>query len=339
MDSPQLDNQTEFEVHPQLLLDRRGERLVVIVKATFVVPPSGGPLVLAEEEHARPIRLGDEMWGEPEIESIRYPSDLCSIKPGTDVVVVATARAPEGPTPEFDAYVRVGHLKKAIRVFGLRVWESRGSGVSRARPIEQLDVRYDFAWGGRDTSNPERAVEEPRNPIGLGVVSNPDLLTHQLAPQIEDPDQLIRSASTKPAPAGLGAVGRGATPRRDYRGTYDEAWKEYRAPLPPSDEKDEMNLVASPGLIAQPPLVGGEDCALLNLAEGGPLTFKLPTVKLEIRFTTRRSTESIVPHLDTVLIDTWNTGPDKPIAVEMVWRASIAAPRRMKDASIVVVEH
>ena len=36
MDQPPVDNTTDFVVHPQLLVDKDGERLVAIVKATFV---------------------------------------------------------------------------------------------------------------------------------------------------------------------------------------------------------------------------------------------------------------------------------------------------------------
>ena len=32
---PAVDNRTDFFVHPQLLLDKDGEKLVTIVKATF----------------------------------------------------------------------------------------------------------------------------------------------------------------------------------------------------------------------------------------------------------------------------------------------------------------
>lgn len=340
MDAPDVDNQTEFEVHPQLFLDRRGERLLVVVKATFLLPTPTSPLELAPPEWARPIRMADEPWGAPEVDSIRYPADVCGHKAATDVVVVATAYAPGGvAVPSFDTYVRVGSIRKAVRVFGLRVWESRGAGLSGARPVEKLDIRYDYAWGGRDESDPSRILEEPRNPVGRGIARDLDLLTHQIGPQLEDPDSAIRSVSTRPPPSGLGAIGRSFSPRREYRGTYDEVWKNLRAPLPPQDEKDEMNQVASPGMCASPPLVGGEECALLNLSPGGPISFVLPRVRLQIAFSiARRETETITPFLDTVIIDTWDMGPDKPGVLEMVWRASVRAPRRMKDARVVVRE-
>lgn len=340
MDAPSLDNQSEFEVLPQMLLHKSGERLVVIIKATFLLTREHSSLPLAPTELARPIRMADEMWEEPEVESIRYPSDLCCYKPGTDVIGVVTAWAPGGqPVPQFDTYLRVGSLSRAVRVSGIRVWESRGSGVSAPRPIGQLDVRYDFAFGGRDAEDDTQIVEDPRNPVGRGIARDPSRLTHVLAPQLEDPDDPIRSASGRPTPAAYGAIGRGFLPRRGYTGTYDSSWKEYRAPLPPTDEDDRFHMAASPGLIAQPYLVGGEACALLNLTPDGPLQFVLPKTQLEVTFDVRgRTPERMVPPLDTVLIDTWAPSEEKPPVLEMVWRCSAKAPRKMRDARVVVVE-
>lgn len=340
MDAPSLDNQSEFEVTPQMLLHKSGERLVVIVKATFLLTREASTLPLAPPEHARPIRFTDEVWEKPEVESVRYPSDLCCYKPGTDVIGVVTAWAPQGePVPQFDTYMRIGALTKAVRVSGLRVWESRGSGVSAPRPITSLDVRYDFAFGGRDLSDETRVVEDARNPVGRGVAREADRLTHTLAPQLEDPAEPVRSASQRPLPAGYGAIGRSYLPRRGLTGTYDTTWKELRAPLPPADEDDRFHHAASPGLVAYPPLQGGEACALLNLAPDGPLQFVLPRVRLDVLFDIRgRQPERLVPHLDTVLIDTWNLGPEKPPVLEMVWRCSTKAPRKMRDARIVVTE-
>lgn len=338
MDSPPLDNQTEFEAHPQLLLTKNGERLLVVVKATFELLAPGADLTLAPGDRARPIRMSDEPWGEPEVDSVRYPSDICPAKRGTDVVVVASAYS-ERPTPELDCYVRVGPLKKAVKVYGLRVWESRGAGLSSARPFQELEIRYDYSWGGRDFEDPMKPVEESRNPAGMGVVCRSDKLTHQLAPRIEDPDHPIRSAGTKPPPAGLGVIGRSFAPRRDLAGTFDEAWQEFRCPLPPKDESDEFHQVASPGLVAQPHLRGGEECALLNMHPWGPLQFVLPTIRLALEFHVKgRAPEVIRPPLDTVLIDAWNTSEEKPVAVEMVWRGHVAAPRKMTDSQTIISE-
>lgn len=339
MNQPPIDNRTDFEVHPQMLLDADGEKMAAIVKATFLLPPGGGPLEIAPEAERRLVRAADVPWGEPEKSSIAYPSDICLRKPGTDVIVVGRAFPPGGePAAVWDVVVQVGSLRKALRVYGLRVWEANGAGISRPRPISSLEMRYDYAWGGIDASDETRILEEPRNPTGMGVTRDPAALTHQPAPHIEDPEFPIRSCSTRPPPAGIGPIGRHWEPRRRYIGTYDQAWRELKNPLPPADQDDRLHLCASPGLIANPPLVGGEPVALLNLVPGGGATkFHLPRASVEIEFRVKgRESQVVCPHLDTVILDTLDTGPDEPLAVEMVWRAYVKPPRRLKDMRIVV---
>jgi hypothetical protein len=341
MDSPRVENETELVVQPRLLVGKEGERLVVVVKATFLRRTGSPSLDLAPRTGQRAVRAADLPWGEPEKSSIKYPSDLCIMKPGTDVIVVAAAHAPGGrAVPSFDAGVRVGPLEKTVRVFGLRVWEAGGNGLSAARPTTGVDIRYDYAWGGLDFTDPENPVEEVRNPVGIGVTRDPATLTHKPAPFIEDPAQLISSVRTRPPPAGLGAIGRHWEPRRRFVGTYDAAWLEQRAPLLPLDHDDRVNLCATPGLTATPPLLGGEEVALLNLtAGGGSITFRLPKIRVTVSLEVPgRSSEALVPHLDTVLLDT--VAPETPndVLVEMAWRAAFKPPRRMKDAEIRVVE-
>ena len=201
-------------------------------------------------------------------------------------------------------------------------------------------MRYDHAWGGLDVSDPLKPAEEPRNPVGMGIARDPAALTHQPAPSIEDPANLIASVRTRPPPAGLGAVGRHWEPRRRFLGTYDAAWLEKRAPLLPLDHDDRANLCASPGLTAAPPLAGGEDVALLNLTPGGgSLSFRLPRMRITTTLhAPGREPETQTPYLDTVLIDTVRVPETSDVLVEMVWRAVFRPPRRMKGARLVVTE-
>ncbi|MFT3764957.1 MAG: DUF2169 domain-containing protein [Minicystis sp.] len=342
MDQPPVDNPTDFVAHPQLFVDKDGEKLLAIVKATFLRAPDG-TLEVAPKRWRRKIRFADVPWGDPEKSSILYPADICLRKPGTDVVVVARAHAPGGkPVPTFDAAVRVGPLQKIVRVFGLRVWQAGGSGLSPPRPISEIEMRYDHAWGGCDASDPAHIEEEPRNPVGMGVTRDLDSLTHQPAPSIEDPAQPILTARTRPPPAGLGAIGRHWEPRRRHLGTYDARWLEERAPLPPLDQDDRMNLCATPDLVAVPPLRGGEEAALLNLQPGGgPTTFLLPKIGVKIEFRVKdRAPEIVRPYLDTVIIDTLANPrrEDRPLTLEYVWRASVPAPLRLSDARVIVRE-
>src|SRR5262245_57580902 len=341
MDPPRVNNETEFVAEPRLLMAKDGERLVMIVKATFERPVGAAALELAPPEGRRGIRSADIPWGDPKKSSIKYPSDLCTAKPGTDVIVVAAAHAPDGKAvPSFDAGVRVGPLEKTIRVFGLRVWESGGAGLSAPRPTTGIEVRYDHAWGGIDAADPANAIEEPRNPIGMGIARAPSTLRHKPAPSIEDPAEPLGSARTRPPPAGLGAIGRHWEPRRRFLGTYDAAWLEQRAPLLPLDHDDRANLCASPGLTATPPLVGGEDVALLNLRPGGgTLSFRLPKIRISASLHAQgRETQTLTPYLDTVVIDALEVPETADVVVELVWRAAFRPPRRMKDARIVVTE-
>jgi hypothetical protein len=340
VDCPQLDNKTDFVAHPQMLLDGDGEKLVAIVKATFELGDDGA-LELVPTTRARGIRFVDLPWEKDRPESIAYPADVCIRKPATDVLLVAKAHAPGGrPAPWFDVRVEVGPVHKSLVVFGRRLWIEDGAGLTAPAPVAELELRYDHAWGGRDDTDPRHVLEEPRNPIGMGVTRKPSALTHRPAPSIEDPAHPIRSAKTCPPPAGIGPVGRHWEPRRRYAGTYDQGWLELRAPLLPDDFDDRFNLCASPGLVADPPLAGGEPVRLLNLRPGGgPLTFALPRVALEIEFRVKdRPPVMFTPHLDTVLVDLWGVSAGRPVAIEMVWRAHVRAPRRLKDARVLIRE-
>lgn len=346
MSEPDLDNQTDFVVHPQVLCDRDGERLTVIVKATFEVAVDGknrgrdGTFVPAPAERMRKMRQGDVPWGKPEIASFRYPTDLFVHKPGTDVIVVGRAFSPRGESvPSFEAGVRVGRLQKIVRITGQRVWLADGT-LSKPLPIESLDLRYDFAFGGSDDSDPRRYVEEPRNPIGRGKARDLASLVGKKGPQIEDPEQPIEVFGKDYAPVGLGVVGRNYLPRRGLVGTYDKRWLEERAPLLPADFDDRANHAASAGLVANPPLAGGEEGALMNLLPGGgTLPFTLPRVPLEIAFRVEgRPTDVREPHIDTLVLDAWPRDASPPLTIEIVQRASIVAPRRLSDAHIRIRE-
>ncbi|MGE5787103.1 MAG: DUF2169 domain-containing protein [Myxococcales bacterium] len=336
---PPLDNRTSFAVHPQLLIGRRGEQLAVAIKATYVLSPKTLRLELAPEDLRRQIRMGDIPWGEPGISSIKYPSDLAITKPGTDVVVVAKAYPPKDVSASrFDVFAKVGELSAALVIYGLRVWDTKGSGFSAPLIAKPVELRYENAWGGTDDSDPTRFVEEPRNPVGRGVASDPRTLTGKIAPCIEYAEYPIGNAKTYPPPAGMGAVARHWEPRRSYAGTYDKAWKDNRAPLIPDDEDDRIHCFAARGLHAQEPLLGTEEVGLLNLVpEAGATRFRLPGAAIEVEFrVSKRDPERLRPHLDTIIIDTLGMDQGLPLFVELLWHASTRAPRRVSESTTVV---
>src|SRR5262249_37085300 len=147
--------------------------------------------------------------------------------------------------------VKVGTLEQRLMVFGLRVWSKglTGISISPAQPFEQLPLKWEEAFGGFDTSG-DKPLEEPRNPVGRGLVRDTNLLVNQLAPASEDPGDLIRSPRSRPTPMGVGPLGRHWAPRRSYAGTMDENWKKERMPLLPLDFDERYNQLAPPKLIA-----------------------------------------------------------------------------------------
>lgn len=347
MESPRVENDTEFLVHPQLLCDRDGEKLAVMVKATFELSPDGksrgrdGTFAIAPADRRRGIRQADIPWGKPEKSSILYPADLCLRKPGTDVIAVAVARAPgETAVPSFDAGLKIGKLERLVKVLGPRTWLPEGQGITEPRPIARLEVRWEYAFGGSDDSDPAHPVEDPRNPLGRGVARTLAALSGSPAPQLEDPAAPITRASDRPNPVGLSALGRHWEPRRALWGTFDKAWLEDRAPLMPADFDDRANHFAPSVLIASPALRGGEGGALLNLTPGGGrVPFVLPKIALELLIRDGAAPPvRFEPDIDTVVVDTLPTKVGVPVTLELTWRAFVPAPRRQKDVTIHVRE-
>lgn len=340
MDAPRLDNRTDFVAEPLSRYAADGERLIVVVKASWRVATSGAPLALLPRDEQRPVRFADVPWGDAATSSVRFPADVAVEKPGTDVVVLAAAHAPKGkPVPAFDVKAAVGPVERLLRVHGPRVWTDGGRGLSAAEPAVEVPLVWELAFGGLDTEDLLDVREEPRNPVGRGITRHPAHLTRAPAPQVELATEPITSARGA-TPAGLGALGPHWEPRRGYAGTHDAAWLDTRAPLPPADQDPRHHLVAAPGMTATPHLRGGEACAFVNLSPlEEVIRFALPSVRLRVTFDVKgRAPARFEPALDTVLVDLWPSRDEALGVVETTWRASVPAPRRKRDALVRVEE-
>jgi hypothetical protein len=224
-------------------------------------------------------------------------------------------------------------VSKRLRVFGTRVWfqGALGMSLSAPQPFHQLPLRWEYAYGGMDTSNPKRAAHEPRNPLGRGVAASRKKLKHQPGPQIEDPEELISSTLKRPAPAGVGAIGPHFAPRVQYAGTYDDRWEKERMPLPPLDFDERHNQVAAPGLICPSPLHGGERVELVGLHEEGPAQFDLPKLSFHVGSQTLQARQEHRPMLDTVLLE-----PNER-SFELTWRSCVPVPKRARELEFITV--
>lgn len=159
----QLVNNTPFLAISFPARDQHGQPShVLVMRATFDIKPEG---TLELSNNQEPIVLTDEYHGEPNKSSVRQESDLVPYKPRCDVIVNATAFAPEGrPSLGFVVGVKIDGtqgengepgpviLEKKLVVTGPRCWEKGRVGGWKLRPptvpIASLPLRYEYAYGG-----------------------------------------------------------------------------------------------------------------------------------------------------------------------------------------------
>jgi hypothetical protein len=314
-----IKNDTRYKVGKCWGRDKNGvHEWIVVVKGTFNIKPDGG--VVIADEQVEPLLL-PEYNGEPGVSSLRYDADIVSAKPTTDVVLNATAYAPDGrPNGSFLVEAHVGGIHKAIRVVGTRTW---GDGLlretSEPEPITQIPIVYERAYGGYDCKDPEPKNQriDVRNPVGCGVVSQASHRRGQSLPNFEYPKGSIEKAG----PAGFGAIDSFWSPRREFAGTYDQAWQDSRLPLLPLDWDPRSLLCSPPDQQPDTHLQGGEVVELINLTANGRLRFNLP--KAYFTFSTRIAgrTEEHRSRLSTVIIE-----PDY-MRVIMVWQTALSCRR------------
>jgi hypothetical protein len=281
----QLENTTPYEADRAVLLDLDGSEIwVVAVKATFEL--RGAQTIVAEQQE--PVRSVDEHYGTPGLSSLKYEGELLFTKAGTDVVINGTAHAPGGRSvSKLDVTISIAGRRKVIRVYGDREWRGAFAGLtmSSPQPFEMMPLVYERAFGGTDASadDPARHAAEPRNPIGAGFAASRSNAKGRPLPNLEDPSDEISGWNSRPAPVGVGFVGRHWEPRRRYAGTCDQAYIETRLPLYPRDFDVRFFSGAPEDQVFTPHLRGGEPVHLENLSPYGPLVFTLPRVFLGFR--------------------------------------------------------
>jgi hypothetical protein len=285
----------------------------VVIKGTFALTAHG--IRLAEEQLA-PV-LAPEYYGDPAVTSIRLPSDVSLMKPGTDVVLHGHAYAPDGhPAWQSDVNLTVAGLRRSVRVFGDRVWGVAGS-IDWVAPFVRMPLVWERAYGGTDISD-KGIVAEPRNPAGVGFRAKGTArpLAGTALPNIEDPTALISGPGDSPSPAGFASIAPHWQPRVSFAGSYDEAWQHSRAPYLPADFDPRFFQIAAPGLALTGYLQGGELVEVQGMSPNGVLSFHLPSTRVEATFVIDGIPIRHPAVLDCVLIDT------EASRVSLVWRAT-----------------
>ena len=320
----QLKNSTPFQGTIMLLPDPDGiDSLFTVVKATFTLAEKPVP---AEEQ--MPVAVEQEFNGEPDQSSIKSPSDVSLMKPGTDVLLIGNAYAPRSRAATWmDVGLSIGSLKKTVRVFGDRVWKTGTKelsySISEPEPFETMPLVWERAFGGIEkTVKPARA--ENRNLVGTGFRSSEihESIAGVRLPNLEDPATPISAWNQRPKPAGFAPICAHWEPRRSYAGTYDEEWQRHRAPYLPKDFDTRFLQLAPPGLIAPGYLKGGEPVELRGVTRAGIMRFRLPQAKLKVTYRLDGSPQERPAQLDTVLIE-----PDQS-RFSLTWRSVLQCDKK-----------
>lgn len=325
----QLDNQTPFACAFAVLPNRDGiDTLYVVVKATVNLRPK---LALAPTQI--PPSSVDEYYEAPDNSSLRQLSEMHIGKPGTDVLLVGCARAPQGRLAE-DVIVSmsVAERTKQVLVMGDRAWRSDGR-PSEPVAFDAIPLVWERAFGGMHTVE-ERVFAEERNPIGVGFRGklSADVMVGQPVPNLEDPTAPMGSWDDRPTPACFAPIAPSWLPRRAFTGTYGAAWQRQRAPYLPADFDMRFFHSASPEMCFDRYLQGAEHVQIQGASDDGPIEFTVPTVRPTIEVMLAGKPEEPVANLETLLFE-----PDENRA-SMTWRAALPCDRKVLKVETISIK-
>lgn len=294
----QLVNRSGFSVRLLVLPDRHGrDAALIVIKGAWSLR-DGSRL-----PESPPIIEADVWAGEPGASPLVTASDLALEKPATDVLLVGSAHAPRGVAQAaVDVSVRVGPMRKALRVCGARTWAKGLFGDKPSAP--EPFVSQPLAWAADD----------------------------ELPPVLEDPDRPTGRRSAVRTPWGCGPVPPTAPSRQAHAGTYDAAWQRDRAPFLPSDFDPRFFQVAPVDQQVLGHLRGGEELELVNLTADGLRQTTLPRCSPRCQATIVGQVDELPLRLDTVLLL-----PDAEQIV-LTWRGLLPLGRRILQLSQVSID-
>lgn len=304
--------------------DAQGRQFdILIVKQSYHLTDD---FMLERSPEQEPLNFSDTCFGEVNVTSLRYPSDLVPYKPATDVIVIADAFAPGGkPVPEWEVSVQAGPVAQRLRVSGPREWQRRWGKWRLTDPqsIARVPLRYEFAYGGECPGPDDSILTDERNPIGRGM-AHPD--THSkdqpiLVPQVLASGARLSDPFRKPDPAGFGPIPPAWLPRRPLGGTYDDDWLANTWPHWAADYDFAFHNSAARGMKARGFLQGDEMIRLTGLhPERAEIAFQLPGDAVIAHLLDRDEQRRMVRlNLDTVYIDILDAAPEDCL-IALTWR-------------------
>lgn len=326
-------NETGVEAGWTLGFDPDGrERVIVAIKATFDIPCADETAGLSECQV--PLIESDEFSGEPGQSAPVREVDYAHRKRRCDVLIHGSAYATPQDTTRVAVAAGVSTMSKAFIVTGPRRWHAGLLGVTAGKPdrFVTMPISYDTAYGGTDTASATRPARAyPTNPVGLGYRPYAHELDGSQMPTTEAMDMPITETDGRYRPMSFGPLGRSWAPRATLAGTYDDAWRESRAPFWPLDFDDRYFQSAPDDQQIDHP-AGGEIVTLRNLTPDGFVRFALPQLPMPVRFVPYKGKElRVAAVVDTLVIE-----PDLG-RFTMTYRASQAMRRSCFELRQVIV--
>jgi len=306
----ELKNETPYIADRGWYRDINGAEVwVVAIKATYAIQPDGS---VVPATSLLPVNTGAVTY--PDSEEMLYDTDLGPEKTATDILLNghAWSRMNKEVTQLFVG-MKVAGICRLAKVIGERVW----NGVEYSAPA-------------RFTKMPLRYTNMANTAAGLPDICNPLGIHHSTPVATENAAHLpqIEFLTDKGYP-GFGAVPRNWPGRLRYAGTYDQNWRENRAPLFPEDFEANFWQSAPPPQYAAGQLRGGEIVTLANLtppdfSASSLISFAIPRVSLRLRTQfTDGSTQIHRAKMHTVILE-----PDYP-RFSVVWHSALPCHQRV----------
>jgi hypothetical protein len=293
-------NLTPHAIGELVARDAAGEPIyVVVIKASF----SFGAAGRLESIPPQPIADLDRYAGDPASSGLLSAGDIGLPKPRVDVLFAGALKF-GAPTADTVVRVEVGRrLDKQMRVFGDRFWlpgVASDLTASRPRPVEELPIAWERSAGGAVPGDPR--LTDRRNPAGCTTGRTATDLEGKSLPNFEDPGDPTKAWKGRPTPCGLGPIAPHWEPRSRLAGTFDDRWREQRAPLLPQDF-DPAFLNCAPVDQQLASYLPGEEVRLTGMTPSARSRFELPELAVPVTFVMRDLIEETRGRVDTIIIE------------------------------------
>ncbi len=322
-----LTNQTPLPAQVTLLeLGVSGERGgVVTAKATFRFEAGR-----AELEAQSPLPLYPEQMNTP---LGLLPSDAFFHLHDErfEVVILGCARAPGGkPVTEMRVAATVGAVRRELMVTGDRTWVQHEGQLSISAPVpfREMPLTWERAFGGRATVEVDEGafvdLGDPMNPHGRGhdVARDVAALTTflcpppgfpkfdapRLLPNLERPDERIRSPADRPRPACWATLPMDSGLRAAHLLEELPARAGALAASPQEESgieavKKSFRSAIAEWVIARP--APESPVVLEGMSEQGTLVFPFPALRVFADYAVgeRTGTLELAPHLMVLMVE------------------------------------